>query len=35
MDVARFIGVEKEYQDVLNKNKSELVENFYSLLKKL
>jgi hypothetical protein len=35
MDVARFIGVEKEYQDVLNKNKSELVENFYTLLKKL
>jgi hypothetical protein len=35
MDVARFLGVEKEYQDVLNKNKGELVENFYSLLKKL
>ena len=35
MDVAKFIGVEREYQDVLNKNKGELVENFYSLLKKL
>ena len=35
MDVARFVGVEREYQDVLNKNKGELVENFYSLLKKL
>ena len=35
MDVARFLGVEREYQDVLNKNKGELIENFYSLLKKL
>jgi hypothetical protein len=35
MDVARFVGAEKDYQDVLNKNRGALVENFYSLLKKL
>jgi len=35
MDVARFIGVEKEYQDVLNQSKGAMVENFYNIYKKI
>jgi hypothetical protein len=35
MDVAKFLGVTGEYQQVLNKAKSNLTENFYNLLNKL